>query len=107
MTLPRPKKREEILKDEEDLKSAVEEFNRTCNILELFTNLIAKGIESHGPCPKCGGKDRFVVQPRKNKAWCRRCKVWGDSLSWAIKMAGLDPSEKGITTKFLKEKSLL
>ena len=36
------------------------------------------GGEYHGPCPFCGGfdkpdADRFVVWPRRNRYWCRKC----------------------------------
>ena len=30
------------------------------------------GSELHGPCPLCGGEDRFYVTPT-GKAYCRRC----------------------------------
>lgn len=26
-----------------------------------------------GPCPKCGGKDRFVYKTDSGKGWCRQC----------------------------------
>ena len=28
--------------------------------------------EAHGPCPECGGTDRFIVWSH-GKAWCRQC----------------------------------
>lgn len=36
------------------------------------------GGEYHGPCPFCGGKDRFVIQPNRPEYpqgfyWCRQC----------------------------------
>lgn len=38
--------------------------------------------ELNGPCPFCGGHDRFVVWPpssdRSGRAWCRRCQWAGD-----------------------------
>lgn len=27
-----------------------------------------------GPCPKCGGKDRFVYKTDSEKFWCRQCR---------------------------------
>ncbi len=27
-----------------------------------------------GPCPKCGGNDRFVFKTDTGKSWCRQCK---------------------------------
>lgn len=34
--------------------------------------------EAHGPCPACGGEDRFIVW-RAGNAWCRQCKM---STAW-------------------------
>ena len=36
--------------------------------------------EYHGPCPGCGGSDRFIVKIDKNTYFCRNqeCKKWGD-----------------------------
>ena len=36
------------------------------------------GAERVGPCPKCGGDDRFSINPKKNVFYCRRCDVGGD-----------------------------
>lgn len=52
--------------------------------------------EYHGPCPRCGGKDRFVIftdgiWPHWNM-WCRQCgwKVWPDQLNEALKAVSPD-----------------
>ncbi len=41
--------------------------------------------EAAGPCPFCGGHDRFVVWPasseRDGRAWCRRCRWVGDVIA--------------------------
>ncbi len=35
--------------------------------------------EYHGPCPHCGGSDRFIVWPGPTgRFWCRRCGCRGD-----------------------------
>jgi len=39
--------------------------------------LVPNGREHHGPCPACGGEDRFVVWTER--AWCRQC-----NLSWDV-----------------------
>jgi phage/plasmid primase-like uncharacterized protein len=38
------------------------------------------GDEWIGGCPKCGGKDRFAVNVRKQLWLCRRCAVGGDTI---------------------------
>jgi len=35
-------------------------------------NLKRKGTDLQGPCPRCGGKDRFYVRP-DGGAYCRKC----------------------------------
>jgi hypothetical protein len=43
-------------------------------------NLALRGKQLTGPCPACGGDDRFNVDPRKNLWICRGCGVGGDSI---------------------------
>jgi hypothetical protein len=43
-------------------------------------NLRPNGKQLSGPCPACGGDDRFNVDPRKNLWICRGCRVGGDSI---------------------------
>lgn len=48
--------------------------------LELITGLEKKtGKEWAGPCPKCGGRDRFIVRAN-DRFWCRQCEFKGDNL---------------------------
>lgn len=35
-----------------------------------------------GPCPWCGGDDRFRVWPQENRYWCRRCHRSGDGIQF-------------------------
>lgn len=39
-----------------------------------------RGPEYHGPCPVCGGRDRFHVWPEQGQGsfWCRSCDKGGD-----------------------------
>jgi phage/plasmid primase-like uncharacterized protein len=41
-------------------------------------NLRTNHKQLTGPCPLCGGTDRFNVDPRKNLWLCRGCRVGGD-----------------------------
>jgi hypothetical protein len=38
------------------------------------------GGEWCGPCPGCGGCDRFRMWPEKGRYWCRGCNKKGDAI---------------------------
>lgn len=40
------------------------------------------GGEYHSPCPGCGGKDRFIIWPAKNRYLCRQCRKTGDVIQY-------------------------
>jgi CHC2 zinc finger len=48
------------------------------NRLRLDETLKRAGVEWTGPCPQCGGNDRFSVNTRKGKFNCRICGAKGD-----------------------------
>lgn len=41
---------------------------------------LGKGSEMAGPCPKCGGTDRFSINARKNLFNCRGCGISGEGV---------------------------
>lgn len=43
-----------------------------------------RGGEYHGPCPVCGGKDRFRVQPARDFWICRQCEESGDLIAYLV-----------------------
>lgn len=52
------------------------------------------GGEYHGPCPFCGGEDRFAVWPRPRDGknphmWCRSCGFSGDAVTFTMRYYGL------------------
>ncbi len=60
---------------------------------DVFVELIAQrvplkrvarthGGEWHGPCPRCGGRDRFFVNPAIDRATCRQCRWSGDEIQY-------------------------
>jgi hypothetical protein len=51
--------------------------------------LVRSGSEMIGPCPKCGGSDRFSINPAKNVWNCRQCGVGGDVIYLACHMDDL------------------
>lgn len=48
------------------------------------------GHELVGPCPKCGGRDRFAVNTRKGQFLCRRCEAKGDGIALVMFDRGCD-----------------
>ena len=38
---------------------------------------LSRGIDRAGPCPVCGGTDRFAIHIRKNTFLCRQCGISG------------------------------
>ncbi len=71
-----------------DLAGVAQELQRVADVrypLDLYGWSPARRSSSGelaGPCPWCGGRDRFVVWPsssdRYGRAWCRRCQWTGD-----------------------------
>lgn len=49
-----------------------------------------KGGEYHSPCPKCGGKDRFIIWEIKGRYQCRQCNCKGDEIQFCRDFLGLD-----------------
>jgi hypothetical protein len=50
-------------------------------------------IERAGPCPKCGGTDRFSINTRKAVWNCRHCNHGGDVIALVIHIDGVSFSE--------------
>jgi len=64
------------------------------NILEVAKQhgavMKKAGNEFKGPCPTCGGKDRFSCSPARNKWFCRGAQIGGmGSISMVQHIAGL------------------
>jgi len=55
-----------------------------------INNLKHVGDEYVGPCPKCGGEDRFAVHTKKNIFNCRHCDVGGDVIKLVEHLDGVD-----------------
>jgi phage/plasmid primase-like uncharacterized protein len=54
------------------------------------TKLTRAGAELVGPCPKCGGTDRFSINTRKKVFNCRGCNVGGDVIKLVQLLDGSD-----------------
>lgn len=68
------------------------------NILELAQelNLSPKrvastgGGEYHSACPKCGGRDRFIIWEKTGRYLCRQCNSKGDEIQFCRDFLSLD-----------------
>lgn len=50
-----------------------------------------KGGQFSGPCPMCGGDDRFNVYPAEGRWFCRSCHpLWGDAIDLIRARDGVD-----------------
>lgn len=82
------------------------------NILNLISSegfefkkvAMTNGGEYAGPCPFCGGKDRFVIWPeyKGGRWWCRRCEKTGDAIQYIRDRKGLSFKEACLEIGILK-----
>ncbi|KAF0158821.1 MAG: P4 alpha zinc-binding domain-containing protein [Syntrophaceae bacterium] len=69
------------------------------NVLELITGdgftfkrvAATHGGEYAGPCPFCGGNDRFLIWPedKGGRYWCRGCEKTGDAIQYMRDTRGI------------------
>lgn len=60
-----------------------------CPVVKVGWSSRRQCDELAGPCPLCGGTDRFRVWPGPpGYAWCRRCGTGGDILAWYRSLTG-------------------
>jgi len=70
------------------------------NVLDLASRKVnlrkvsgTNGGEWQGPCPGCGGTDRFHVWPAQNEGkgayWCRSCEKCGDNIQYLRDFEGM------------------
>jgi DNA primase len=75
------------------------------------------GGEYASACPKCGGKDRFLIWPKEGRYWCRQCNIRGDIIQFlrdiqglsyreACKQAGIPPKEQ-FNSQYVANRSAL
>jgi hypothetical protein len=53
----------------------------------------ARSGEHSGPCPFCGGHDRFNVWPSEGRFWCRQCGRSGDTIAYMVETGRMTRSE--------------
>jgi len=68
-----------------DLKS-IDFLSLFARDIDLRQAATTNGGEYKGPCPWCGGEDRFCVWPEdksgKGRYWCRQCERKGDAIDY-------------------------
>ena len=52
--------------------------------------LVRMGHELVGPCPACGGRDRFGVNLRKGVIYCRKCEAKGGNIDLVMLTMGME-----------------
>lgn len=55
-----------------------------------IAGLMRTGAELVGPCPQCGGRDRFGVNLQSGVFNCRRCGAGGDQIALVRHVLGID-----------------
>jgi CHC2 zinc finger len=74
-----------------------EDWVRRARAVPIQTELERRGIklkrvgnELIGPCPKCGGVDRFAANLKKQVWNCRQCEKGGDVIALVMHLDGSD-----------------
>lgn len=82
--------------------------------LNPFKVSSTQGGEYKSPCPQCGGKDRFFIQPHKQMKHCsgyyrcRQCDIHGDAIQFAMDFKGMEFKEAAeYASATLPERSIL
>ena len=70
-------------------ESAIRQLKTVLPGFDKLSQLKKKtATESGGPCPLCGGRDRFYVHD--GRAFCRKCNKGGDIIDWHRWVEGTD-----------------
>jgi phage/plasmid primase-like uncharacterized protein len=75
---------------------AVDQWVEQARAVHIEDELARRGIrlngkvERAGPCPKCGGDDRFSINITKQIFNCRGCKVGGDIIDLVRHLDGVE-----------------
>ncbi len=78
--------------DTADLRSRVDLLTLIGRDTRLRRVSSTGGGEYAGPCPSCGGRDRFRVQPERGMWWCRQCSPderWQDAIEYVRRRDGV------------------
>jgi DNA primase len=79
-----------------DIKRRVDLLALVGRDTDLRKKANTRGGEYAGPCPFCGGKDRFLVQPERGVWHCRHCCAdgrWPDAIEYVRRRDGVTFTE--------------
>jgi DNA primase len=82
--------------DVQALKNRVDLVDLAGQQVRLKKVATTRGGEFAGPCPFCGGRDRFRVQPETGLWFCRQCSPpgrWQDAIAFVQKRDGCSFAE--------------
>ena len=78
-------------------RTALDAFVDEARLVRVADELARRGVklrrsgaELVGPCPACGGEDRFAVNTAKDVWLCRRSGAGGDAIALVTYLDGLD-----------------
>lgn len=54
------------------------------DLVELVRGVVVLNHSLNGPCPKCGGRDRFFITRPRTHFGCRKCDFRGDALDFVV-----------------------
>ena len=76
--------------------AAFDNWSAKARAVRIEDEIVRRGIklrgkvERVGPCPKCGGTDRFSINTKKGLWNCRQCGVGGDVIKLVEHLDGVD-----------------
>src|SRR6516165_2769778 len=77
--------------------SAFEHWKKQARAIPIMNEIVRRGVELKregkefiGPCPLCGGDDRFAVNTKKEVWNCRGCGVGGDVIDLVQHLDGVE-----------------
>ncbi|MCX6021264.1 MAG: CHC2 zinc finger domain-containing protein, partial [Chloroflexi bacterium] len=88
-----------VTADVSDIKVRTDLLSLIGGAVRLRRAAVTNGGEYAGPCPFCGGKDRFRVWPTPTKTseggrwWCRGCDKQGDAIDFIRQRDGVSFAE--------------
>lgn len=68
-------------------------LSEVIDLLELVRSVVPLNRTLNGPCPKCGGNDRFYITRDKKHFGCRKCSFKGDAVDFTSGVFNLSIGE--------------
>lgn len=69
------------------------QLSERIDLVELVRSVVPLNRTLNGPCPKCGGNDRFYITRDKKHFGCRKCPFKGDAIDFTAGAFNLSIAE--------------